>query len=51
MEYCTEQWSRRLIDLNLADIKKACIQACLEAMIDERRFTYTDCFVFGAVKR
>lgn len=28
----------------LKDVQRMCLAACLEAMIEERRFTYTDIF-------
>lgn len=31
--------------LNLQAVRLSCVEACLEAMIEERRFQYTDLFV------
>lgn len=31
--------------INIYAVREACIAACLEAMLDERRFTYTDLYV------
>lgn len=30
--------------LEISKVRKACIDACLQAMIEERRFVYTDLF-------
>jgi hypothetical protein len=52
MEYCTPEFGgHSLKALNLGQIRKACIEACLEAMVNEIRFTYTDMLVIGAKKR
>lgn len=31
--------------INIRQARSACIEACLEAMIEARRFTYTDLFI------
>lgn len=45
LEFCTPPLDRNLRSLNIPNIRKMCIEACLEAMVEERRCTYTDIFV------
>lgn len=50
-EFCTPELGRHsLATLDIPKIRKACIQACLDAMIGELRFTYTDMYVIGVKK-
>ena len=51
LEFCTPEYGHSLANLDFPKIRVACIQACLEAMVNEIRFTYTDMMVIGAKKR
>lgn len=37
--------ARRLGSINFRAVRAAMVAACLEAMIEERRFMYTDMFI------
>jgi len=45
LEYCTaEAGAGNLRTINFPNIRKLMVQACLEAVTEQRDFTYTDIF-------
>lgn len=51
MEFCTpEMGHHSLSTLDIPKIRERCIEACLEAFVEERQFKYTDAYIIGVKK-
>lgn len=51
MEFCTPELGHHsLSTLDIPKIRERCIEACLEAFVEERQFKYTDAYIVGVKK-